>query len=88
MFVINRFSLSMFITRFAHSMSPRRLKIEGMVEPFTPNFFIKVIVKLYVTSDVRREAAVAELRRADKLKDEVNEIMTSFRGAFEDSVTI
>ena len=78
----------MFITRFAHSMSPRRLKIVRMVEPFTPNFFIKVIVKLYVISDVRRDAAVADLKRADKLEDEVKEIMTSFRGAFEDSVTI
>ena len=58
-----------------------------MVEPYTPHFCIKVIVKLYVISDIRRQVAVAELRRADKLNDEVMESVTSFRGGFEESVT-
>ena len=48
------------------------------MEPYTLYFFIKVIVKLYVVSDDIRQAAVAELRRADKLEDEVKE--TSFIG--------
>ena len=47
------------------------------MEPFTPRFFIKVIIKLYVISDVGRRAAVAELRRADKLAKEVKEGLTS-----------
>ena len=37
----------------------------GRVEPRTPHFFIKVIVKLYLISDDGRQAAVTELRRAD-----------------------
>ena len=53
-------------------------------------FFIKVrsIVKLYVISDDDRQAAIAMLRRADKLEDEFNEGVTSIRGGFEESVTI
>ena len=47
-----------------------------------------MILKLYVISDDGRQAAVAELRSADKLEDEVEEGMTSFRSEFEESVTI
>ena len=41
--------------------------------------------------DDGRQAAVAEFRRADQLKDEVRKDVTSFRGGFEEieeSVTI
>ena len=58
------------------------------VESFTSHFVIKVIVQLYIISDVGREAAVAMSRRADKLKDRIKESVTSFRGVFEESVTI
>ena len=50
--------------------------------------FIKVIVKLYVISDDGTQAAVAELRRANKLEDEVKEGVKSFIGGFEESVTM
>ena len=53
-----------------------------MVEPYTAHFFINVIVKLYVISDDGRHAAVAELRRADKLEDDVKESVATFRGGF------
>ena len=60
----------------------------GKSETLHTHFFIKVNVKLYVISDVGRQAALAELRRADKLEDEVKKGLTSFRGGFEQSVTI
>ena len=63
-------------------------KVWGRADPLTLHFFVKVIVKLYVISDDGRQAAVAELRRADKLEDEVREGVTSFRGGFEESVPI
>ena len=52
------------------------------VEPFTPHFFVKVIVKLYFISDVGRQAAAAE---GDKLEDEFKERVASFRGGFEEA---
>ena len=45
----------------------------GRVEPFKLHFFIKVIVKLYVISNVGTEAVIAKLR-ADKLEDEVRRL--------------
>ena len=63
-------------------------KVRGRPEPLRPHFFAKVIAKLYVISDHSRRAAVAEMRRADKLEDEVKKAVTSFRGGFEESVPI
>ena len=60
----------------------------GRVESLKLHFFIKVIVKLYVISNDGRQAAVAELRRADKLEDEVKKGVTSFRGGFKKRVPI
>ena len=54
----------------------------------TPNFFIKIIVKLYVISDDGKQAAVTELRRAVKLEDVVTESMTIFRSGIEESLMI
>ena len=62
-------------------------KVCELTKHLTPHFFVKV-VKLYVISDDGSQAAVAELRRADKLEDEVKEGVTSFRGGFEESVPI
>ena len=59
-------------------------QVWGRAETLTPHFFVKVIVKLYVISDGGRQDAVAELRRADKLEDEVKQGVTSFRGGFEE----
>ena len=58
------------------------------IEPFTYRFFIKAIVKLYVILDVGREAAVGEMRKADKLKDEIKKSVTSSRGRFKESLAI
>ena len=79
-----------FINRFANSMFPHRLsgRFGEALNPSHPGFVIKVIVKLYVILDVGRRAAVAELRNVYKLKDEVKEGLTGFRGGFEESVTI
>ena len=49
---------------------------------------MKVIVKLYVISNDDRQAAITELRRADKLEDEVKEGVTNFSGGFEEGITI
>ena len=51
-------------------------------------FFTKFIVKLYVISDDGRQATIAELRRNDELEDEVKDDVMSFRGGFEETVTI
>ena len=79
MFVINRFADAMLSCLlcgwFAEGLNPSR-------------FYTKVIVKLKVISDDGRQAAVAEMRRADKFEDKVKEGVTSFRGRFEESVTI
>ena len=70
------------INRFADAMIPCRLCGIGLgkVDPFTPYFFIKVFVQLYVILGDGRHATVAELRKVDKLDDEVQESGTSFRG--------
>ena len=81
MFVINRFVGAMFLRRLCSRFG------EGL-NPSHTNLFIKVIVKLYAILNDGRQAVVTELRRAYKLKDEVKESVTRFRGGFEDSVTI
>ena len=53
------------------------------IESLSHHFFIKYIVKLNVISDDDRQAAVAELRKVDKLEDEVRECVTSFRGGLK-----
>ena len=57
-------------------------------EILTPHFFVKIILKLYVISNDGRQAAVAELRRADMFRMRFKEGVTSFRGGFEESVTV
>ena len=57
-------------------------EVLGRFEPLTSHFFIKVFVKLYVISNDGKQAAVAELRRTDKLKDEVKNGMTSVRDGY------
>ena len=59
-----------------------------MVGPFTPRFFKKINVKSYAILDDGRQAAVAELRRADELEDEVAESVTSSGGGLAECVTI
>ena len=53
-----------------------------MVEPLTPRLCIKGIVRLYIISDDGRQA---DLRRAEKLEDDVKVGVASFRGGCDES---